>query len=408
MVPLTPFSPPSGTLPAGSEAFETSARDVAQRLQSALGELVTRGAGRVRKAVELQQRLGIDRNLAWKVFRVISAENLLAEADKVPGWPTMQRLLEAAGDRGVPPEVLERVTEAFEAFQTFVQEHAGDRDSFGAIAAALVPEQSDPFGVAYRKTLFQVQSQLIGRKSETVCRCHFYYGGMDGAEQEECVAIGSFGTRPLRRGITIRIGMQVTPPDHDSSGQKKSRITTPVPVLLREFCRGSLPPAESATAGELGQTSIQLDDLGKNGSVDWAMYARSPSPKSHEFFSKILLSGPCEMLYADILVPAGQSDPSTMASSVYYGMASPEQSVFERPEDLVPIREVMSYRGKIRASEIVPIPEAPRYAEMIRQVARLIGVTDSEFDLYRYRIEYPILYSATLQTVDRAKPPSST
>lgn len=414
LLPAPPLRPSLegeiGSAPGGGGGggFESHARDVAVELQSAMAELVTQGAGRVRKAVEIQQRLGLDKSQAWKLFRVITAENLLAEADKVPRRPTMQRLLQAAEERGVRAEVIGRVTTAYEAFQDFVHEHAGSRESFQAIAAALSPEQSDPFGVAYRKGLFQHQSQLLGRKAETVCRCVLLRDGKTEAEESETFAVtGSFGLRPLRQGLSVRIGMRYIPPDRDAAEQKQT-VGTPMPVLLRDFCRGNISSPKSSIDEEFNQTIIKLDDLGKNGAVDWAMYTHSPLRRPEDTIIAALgISVPCEVLYGDLLVPAGQTDPATANMRVYYGMSEPTDSRLQRTEDLLPIREVVTYRGRVRPSAMPVISEVPRYAEMIDYVARRIGCADAEFDLYRYRIEYPILYSATVQTVSRVKPPSA-
>jgi hypothetical protein len=50
--------------------------------------------------------------------------------------------------------------------------------------------------------------------------------------------------------------------------------------------------------------------------------------------------------------------------------------------------------------------ESPRYLELLRAVTEQVGWTLDEFDVYRVRIEYPLLYTALLLTFDLVPAPS--
>jgi hypothetical protein len=96
---------------------------------------------------------------------------------------------------------------------------------------------------------------------------------------------------------------------------------------------------------------------------------------------------PCELLVFDQFVHEDM-----------FGHVSPELHVFAptNPDEpyesgLVPSLETVHYAGK--ASVSLRTPEIPRYNDMLRFVFDRMGWDPAKFDVYRVRMQYPIMPS---------------
>src|SRR3954468_1712033 len=99
-------------------SFDEMAGRVMEDLQVAVREVISSLPQAVRRAVDLERALELERKLAWQVFRLSRATGL-SEVTNVPSLGSGLRVAAAARARGVPDPVLERFRQSFERFESF-------------------------------------------------------------------------------------------------------------------------------------------------------------------------------------------------------------------------------------------------------------------------------------------------
>ena len=110
------------------------------------------------------------------------------------------------------------------------------------------------------------------------------------------------------------------------------------------------------------------------------------------------MSVPCVEIISEMFVPAGWTDPTGARARVYARRHHPERVFAERRRDLLPQREMVSH---FRPGDHLPsIDGAPDHARAVQEVLRRHGVQDQPFDVYRCRVEYPILHSLVMLRTD--------
>jgi hypothetical protein len=115
---------------------------------------------------------------------------------------------------------------------------------------------------------------------------------------------------------------------------------------------------------------------------------------------------PCEVLLLDQFIHEdvfGRIDPELI---VYSELASPNHypAAGRRPHQL-PAWEKVEYLGK--GPSVVHTLDVPRYAEMVRFVFGRLGWDGERFDVYRVRIQYPVIPSAVAMRHELPKPPDA-
>jgi hypothetical protein len=95
------------------------------------------------------------------------------------------------------------------------------------------------------------------------------------------------------------------------------------------------------------------------------------------------------------------SDPATARFCAYGRRTHPERVYDERPADLLPIRENVSYFG---STDTVPAMEgSPNHAEAVHSVLERHGWLGARFDIYRCRVPFPVLHTLLCLNVDAAR-----
>lgn|GEM_PF-2859477 len=78
---------------------------------------------------ELASRLELDRSLAWRLWRLAFAPTDAERAYHVPGAAAVRRFLHSAKRAGASPAAIAAVEPAFDRFERWVKEQAGDRET---------------------------------------------------------------------------------------------------------------------------------------------------------------------------------------------------------------------------------------------------------------------------------------
>lgn len=395
-------------------SFETGAAGVLAELGASLRGLLGHLSTPAHRAVDVQGALGLDRKLAWQVFKLAHAAHPLAEADKVPARRSMERLLGAA-QSVAPLPVVDRVSAAFDRFEAFVAAQGEDRAGFASMVSGLGIEANPQADLKVRKALFRGNAHVWGVRASTLVRT-WVFRPLPGPEHlgDAVYISGSIGLQRVRRGapLTFNSFMHVSDdPASPVTDNKERAQPSDVPrtiqgvKVLTEYSTQPLPlmvPRADPVGDD--ETELVFPALGRAEAVTLytsQLVRGSIVGEQSQYSSNVLVSIPTETLVNEILVPEGMTDPATGRAAVYGRRLAVERVIERRPEDLLPQRESVAF---FRALDGLPsVPEAPRHTDAVRHVLGTLGWQGTRFDVYRCRVEYPVLHTLVHVAADTVR-----
>jgi hypothetical protein len=384
--------------------FEELVGKVMEDLQRAVRNLTDSVPETIRRAVDLERALRLERKLAWQIFR-LSRSTGLSEVGNIPSLGSALRVCDAARARGVPDPVLERFKAAFERFENFAIDQCGDRAGLLSMVSGLTHGQSESVDLRVRKSLFRSNAHVWGLQADVQVRTLIYEpGGPNGQTLRGTLVSGSLGLQGLRRSepLTICSWLAPSPLDVPEDGKPGPKTLTPQFDLLREFCSANLPGV-SHVPGSAGviETEMLIPAAGRAGAVNLYLTQASPTAgdaRQTGAGAGMFVSIPAAEVVVELLVPAGYTSPATARVAVFGRRHHPERVFEERAIDLLPQRENAMYLGSMVSSP--PIDSAPRHQEVVRHVLGKLGLSGTQFDVYRCRVQYPQMHTLVVMRVD--------
>jgi hypothetical protein len=389
--------------------FDELVGGVMDELREGVREMIRSLPENIRRAVDLERALKLERKLAWQVFR-LSRDNSLGDVANVPSLASAMRVCEAAKGRGVPRPVAERLMAAFERFENFAIEQCGDRAGLVSMVSGLTQGQSESVELRVRKTLFRSHAHVWGLQADAQVRTLIYEpsGPADETLRGTLVS-GSLGLQSLRRSEPITICSWLTPTPEAAMEGGPSEIgivqeaeLTPQFELLREFSSPNLPDVTHVPGSEgVVETEMLIPAAGRSGAM--TIYLAQTAPTAGDARragagAGMFVSVPSSEVIMELLVPAGYTSPATARVAVFGRRHHPERVFEERDIDLLPQRESAVYLGRLTNSPA--IDSAPRHHEVVRGVLNGLGLLGRQFDIYRCRIQYPQMHTLVLMRVD--------
>lgn len=395
--------------------FEAHATAVLRQMRGVLAQFVAAVPGGASRPVDLCKALGIDMKLSWSLYQIIGATDLLAAGKYVPRPGATRKLLSASARRGLPGEIIERVSSAAAEFDRLVKVHAGDRPTFDLMIRGRASNGLDKIHLPHRRDAFRANSHIWGVQAKTKLLVHFLQPG-SAADMLDCAAVrGMIGLRRIRPnvpwivargGICSATGVMLPTALMREAleplrGKAASRGTA-VP-LLRKFCSKPLPKVRRLIRpGGLAEDELLGGPVGNAGCVTCLIgdVVRNGGPRhvtateSANRFVAIVRT-PCEVLINDLFVREDLFGPLAPELVVYSELQGGPGYPAGGSEPLrLPVDEAVHYLGKGPA--VTATPDVPRYPELASYVFRRLGWDGERFDVYRVRLRYPVLSSSVV------------
>src|SRR5688572_24493512 len=400
----------AGKEPSTDAPFEQQATVVLRRLRAAVSAVIeaVHGADSIERAADLQRALDLRSTLAWQVYRLAYAAGPLAEASAIPGTTAMTRFFEAAAARGAPAPILSRARKALAEFKAVVHAHAGDRSAFDSMLSGIHGTGAPQIDLAHKRAAFKANSHIWGVRAKAQLACFVFQPSRDAPDRLDLLGIrGLIGLRRLRRDASwviarVRLfdadvqkpqrldpGSAIDPVDDDSGG---------VP-LLRRFCSQPLPKFKRVPAGndfvnvELDANGIgnQSAITGLIGDVYHGLYQRYRDAIRSIHYMRSQVRTPVEVLVHDVLIYDGLFGGRPPELRVYGDHRGVDPAAPDREIDALRLSESVAHLG--RGADVLATPDVPRYAEMVRYALGRAGWDPERFDVYRCRVEYPVMPS---------------
>lgn len=390
-----------------SSTFESQAAYALEGLRESLAGLV-RALPQVERAADLRRTLDLDAALAWQIHTLATSDDVLRAGRVIPKSGAMERLIRAARAVQLEESLVQRVQEAYRAFERTVEEHAGDRETFDAILAAMRPDD----GVALQKTrrnAFKANAALWGVSVRTTVNCVIFNERPTG--EHDCLSIRArIDVRRLREGGAIAVyassrtwGGPSCPPEGTPN------VAVDACELIPEACSTPVPPLNRCEMPDgTWRDFVRLEGLGRSSEVTvfWRTLSlnfpggsRTPP---HGCTTPCL--EPTEATVINLLVPRGWSDPSTVRS-----LMAPADSQFlpagATGPAAMPFEGSAEHLGNRMAA--LYTRHAPMLPEIVSRELARVGWDPAGFDIYRCVVTYPVLHAAVHLFVDgpRAEAP---
>ncbi len=388
---------------------------VLRRLRRSLAVII--GAiPRVSRAVDLTNRLSIDRSLGWKVWKVAHGPDAYPSPKHIPGHAGMEIFLRAAEKAGVSAPLVEEARLAFAEFEQVMNAQAGDRATADILLGALAGEGREQLELQLRREAFRANSYLLGAQARTLYRACVVLPAQTGCMPDVALVQGFFGLRRMRPAtpwlLSRSVLVQQQGPVSDytreplceaaargeevSASQfsgadaplRERELTAP---LVTDFCNPRvLPVRRRIVANVVYEDELAPGPIGESGAVDIVLAERVSNIQREEVSRDAVtmrVSTPSERVCFDVLLHEsvlGSVPPVLEVLSTVHGDL---HSFTNELRVRLPMTEPLIDYGP--ATLAPPVPEVARQIELLEWLFRRIGHAPSEFRAFRVLMRYP-------------------
>lgn len=391
---MTPKTSPSSPPRDFTADFEASV----QGLSGALTEALAAVGADPSAPQAMSRRYGINRNLAWKLSKIVHARDAYAAVRHLPGTAGVGILLEALARAGAEEPEIAGLRDAFTAFEDMVTVHAGDRATLDLMLSSRVGDD-DPGVEASRKLAFQGNSAIWGIHAKLRFGTQIVALNPEDPKLIDVASFGGYrGFRRLRADAEWPLVFKVA---IKSDGSTNPAVWEPLdpsagdgPPLLNAFCSPELPELRPVDVPH--GTSYQLPPGGVgntaafNCTFGWLTRACNPiyrTDGNDRGAHSYPLNAPAELAQFDLLLhrdlPVTGKPELAIYSRLEEGMGIPTP---QSPKYHLTVRERLQDLGD---PAVVATPHLPKYSRMMQAVAERAGWNLDEFRGYRFTLRYP-------------------
>jgi hypothetical protein len=399
--------------------FDSALQESLAALRAALIAALEALPAYPRNAPDLARTVGLERNIAWKMFSLVHKRDVLAAARLVPGPASIATFVAGAGRAGVPQAILDRVAQAAESHQRVVRLHAGDRASADIMLGSRSGEAGE---LALRRAAFRSMSYLAGVQAQAQFQTFMFAPSSSDPAILDGVSLNGFvELRRMRPDAPVVIGRAMATDDKGKIVSPAGDVSLDGPLadgefvpLLRDFCSRPLPTFRRVQ-GERGFVENELapGPIGKigatsfgAGSVIRSLASRYRDADNANMDLVARVRTPAAVLVCDVLAHEevfGDAVPRLAVYSDLFGSALMRGAGRERYR--LPTHQSVEVLGA--GPESAHSGDIPRYTSMLRHVMGRLSWDGRRFRAYRARIEYPFTPTCVVVSFDLLDPPRS-
>ena len=409
-----------------SVSFEVDVRNVMSVIKSTLGAIFDCLPKPLVSPHDVQVAFGIDKKLGWKLYRVISENDVFFSAQFVPGAAAYKKFLRAAARHDVPTEVTARAEKAMQEFVRIAELHAGDRSSFDLMLLSCSEIGRMQAYHSQQKAAFVANSHLLGVQAKTQFSTWFFAPSADLANHHDIASIrGVVDLRRNRPNVPwliegayfmddegeLKDSLAILPLDDTLKVEPGKRI----PPFWNKYCSTPLPQvvrwmdAEAhtifeLTGGDIGNTEASTCTTAQIARAVFPIY-RTETDRFREICVKART--PVETFLVDQFVHEevlGVDTPELQVFGDFVYSTWPHGAIETRMDSSqLPTAETVHHLGN--GPEVSYTSSVPRYVEMVREVFSQTGWDGSRFHLFRVKLSYPVIPSSiyTVSTLPEKK-----
>jgi hypothetical protein len=399
MVETTLSSQPVTTLDSD---FGAELRAAVQSVRRSLADSMVAAGLDATIPLQVARALGIDKNLSWKMCRIVTDPDPALVATRLPGRSGVKIIMKALLKAGVPKELVEAVETSAESLRKVEVKHAGDRET---LAAMLIGQSSsDSTEESQRRLSFLGNSATWGVKTRLQLSASFLAPSKTEGRIDAAVIGGLIGFQRLRNDLPWPVA---TGTMYGDDGRPRTvqgfRPIDPEGMAAHgspfvvDFCSKPLPPMGLFRRAD-GSFQLLLSDgpVGKESACEvvtgWAYVGALGMYQTDEDkfgAHNTTLGTPAETLIHDLFIHRDMTF-AMNPKALFYNLlpGAPQYPAAGLDAGLMRVSCAVEDLGP---SPDLTTPEFARYPQLVGLVAGVMGWSIAEFVGYRVRLKYPPL-----------------
>jgi hypothetical protein len=279
---------------------------------------------------------------------------------------------------------------------------------------------TEQIDLRHKRAAFRANQHIFGVHARTQLTACFLHPAQDEGQMDLATLRGPLELQRIRPDASWVVAATRTA---DNDGVVRRLIqrepldlgaeTTHGLSPLRAYCTEPLPKFR-ATAGQGGYLLGELvgNGVGSTSAIsciigDVVRSGGSCYRDQHncEVAINASVHTPCRVLIHDVLVLRGMFGPIAPEVRVYddYWRMMGRGATVSEAVTLTP-QETLTYLGV--GPSVLKTPDVPRYSEMAQFVFDRLGWDGEQFEVYRCRVEYPIMHSVIVVRFDLPEAPA--
>ena len=372
-----------------------------ENVRTAFTDLLTAAGADPTKTRASARQLDLNRGLVWRVSRVIYANDIAESASQIPGRTGFSRLINRSRENGAPEDIINRATQAYEAYEAITKKYAGDRRTLSAVLANCASPDSTTQLEETRRQMFTSGSAIWGVQAQVRLRTIWILPNEADETMLDIYSVNGYvGFRRLRpiawpmayEYMVREDGRRVLPPVEPLVLSEGDSSELP---LLREFCSPDELRIQLVKDDQLKRFELVAGPLGNREIVDCIIgfIGRQNYPihrtDQHQHGSFILnIDTPVERVIFDLFVH----------ESLGFDLP-PEVALLDQltrhhgyiPEDIAveSLPLTISARSLAAGTDSCATPAIPWYVKMLDYVHERLPSDDDAFVAHRFEMSYP-------------------
>ncbi len=387
------------TLEPNPPPFQTEARSVVSSIRGAFSELLSQAGADAQDPQSISDRIGLTKTLAWKVSRMVQADDPSLALQHMPGASGIRLLLRGAERAGVEPAQIQIARTAVDDFERLIKVHCGDRATLDIMGGELSPDGRRQRDEQHRRMLYQGASYVWGVQARTVLKLGVVSPGSSPGLLDFASVNALIDFRRLRPDVSwIMASRQGKNDDGSSMRTRASEAIDPryngsdECPLMGDFCSEPLPELRridyprgtsfELVEGPIGNTGAQTCVIG-------TIQRHIPfhaGPDNEWGEHRAVCDIPAELMIVDLFIHKSLAFAIPPAVSLHSELAAGGDGgpKLRRP---LPLTEPLQNLGI--GAHPPTTHEVPRYKAMLRAVHARLGSNAADFHGFRIRIPYP-------------------
>ena len=379
--------------------FESHARTVVRAVRTAFADAISSLELDPNEPQAISRELGVNKNLAWKISKVIQADDPALGLQQMPGAAGIKIFLRALKAAGIEASLAEAVRESVGAYEELIKVHAGDRATLEMMGSTLSPSGDPQRDEHHRKLLFQGASYLWGVQA----RVSLKIGIVGPSSRPHMLDFASLNAlvdfRRLRSDVSWVMASRHA--NFDDGSNMPGSPTEPIDrrytaadeaPLMADFCSKPLPDLRRRAKKHGSTFELVEGPVGKTGAITcvFGMIQRNIPAygDSEDDYGRHLATcdTPSQLLVLDLLIHKDFTFaiPPEPALCSLAAVPSPPPLADRK---YLPLHDRLQDLGMSPVPAVTP--EVPRYARMLQQMYERTGWKPEEFHGFRMKIPYP-------------------
>lgn len=384
-------------------SFSNDAHEVVRGLRAAFSELLVSIGADPSTPNSISEHLGLNKNLAWKISKIIGAEDPATALEQMPGPPGIRILLKGIEKTRAESPLVQTARDAINDYENLIEVHSGDRTTLEMMGSDLATQGRQARDEQQRKLLFQGSSYVWGAQTRLLLKV----GMMMPSNREGCVDLVNVNSfvdfRRIRPDVSWIMSRRSSNSDDNQTGmayahepldREYSSSDAQAP-LMPEFCSDPLPElrrVEDNSAVSFELTEGPAGNTGALTSTAGTIHRELPMYGTLEDRWGVHIARcevPSELMIVDMLFHRDLGfaiPPIVELYSDIAGMTSTHvRTKLHLSEQLIDL-------GMSRTPP--PTQQYSKYRSMIQWLMTRTGFAYEDFHAFRMKIAYPAFPTA--------------